>query len=139
MALSLLLNASAFIQVHFLFALAAVLLGAWQFVMKKGTRQHRLLGRIWVGMMAVICISSFWIKEVMPSSIFFGYSPIHLLSLFVLFQISMGVYFARRGNIEGHQKTMTYTYLGGLIIAGAFTFYPGRLLFRVFLAGIFGT
>lgn len=70
----------------------------------------------------------------MPSGVFWGYSPIHLLSIFVLVQITRGVYFARIGNILGHKKCMTYTYIGGLIIAGTFTFYPGRLLYKVFIA-----
>ncbi len=69
----------------------------------------------------------------MPGGIFWGYSPIHLLSFFVLIQISRGIYFARVGNIPKHKQCMTFTYLGGLVIAGAFTFYPGRLLYKVFI------
>jgi uncharacterized membrane protein len=33
-----------------------------------------------------------------------------------------------------HRRCMLYTYIGGLIIAGIFTFMPGRLLFKVFVA-----
>ena len=83
--------------------------------------------------MFIICLTSFWIKEVMPNGIFWGYSPIHLLSVFVIIQISLGVHFARVGNISGHKKCMTYTYVGGLLIAGAFTFYPSRLLYKIWV------
>jgi len=130
---SLLFGTSAYIQSHFVFAVSALLIGAVQLIGKKGTVQHKLLGRIWVVMMLIICFTSFWIKEVMPNGRFGGYSPIHLLSIFVIIQIFLGVYFAKVGNILKHKKCMTYTYIGGLIIAGGFTFYPGRLLYKVFI------
>jgi uncharacterized membrane protein len=114
-----------------------LLIGALQLLGRKGTTPHKVLGRLWVAMMLIICVTSFWIKGLMPSDVFWGYSPIHLLSFFVLFQITLGVYFARVGNIIGHKKCMTYTYIGGLIIAGAFTFYPGRLLYKVFINPFF--
>jgi uncharacterized membrane protein len=44
----------------------------------------------------------------------------------------MGIYFARQGNIKRHKQAMSYTYVGGLIIAGAFTFLPGRLMYQLF-------
>jgi uncharacterized membrane protein len=125
-------DASAFIQIHFLFAVAALLIGGLLLVGKKGTTPHKVLGRLWVATMLIICLTSFWIKELMPSGIFSGYSPIHLLSIFVIIQITQGVYFARIGDIKRHKKRMTYTYIGGLIIAGAFTFYPSRTLYKVF-------
>jgi uncharacterized membrane protein len=44
----------------------------------------------------------------------------------------MGVAFARRHNIRAHRRMMTGNFLFGLIVAGAFTFVPGRLMWRVF-------
>jgi uncharacterized membrane protein len=132
MNFSLLFDASVCVQIHFFFAISAFLIGALQLLSKKGTTQHKMLGRLWVAMMLIICLTSFGIKELMPSGIFWGYSPIHLLSIFVLIQITLGVYFARIGNISWHKKCMTYTYIGGLVIAGAFTFYPGRLMYKIF-------
>jgi uncharacterized membrane protein len=38
----------------------------------------------------------------------------------------------RRGNISGHRNAMLGLYVGGLLIAGGFTLFPGRLLHRVF-------
>jgi len=139
MDFSFLFDSTYFIQLHFISAICAFLIGGFQLLGKKGTALHTVLGRLWVAMMLIICLTSFWIKELMPKGIFWGYSPIHLLSIFVLFQITFGVYFARVGHIAGHKKCMTYTYIGGLIIAGAFTFYPGRLLFKVFINPLLST
>ena len=50
----LLNSQTAFIQIHLLFALAALLVGAAQLAFGKGTPQHRLLGRLWVAMIAVM-------------------------------------------------------------------------------------
>jgi uncharacterized membrane protein len=119
------------ILLHMLFAFAALILGGVQLASSKGTRAHKLRGYVWVASMVVVCLTSFSIKEVMPNGIFGGHSPLHLLSLFVLAQLGRGIYFAKKNNIEKHRRCMTYTYIGGLIIAGIFTFMPGRLLFKV--------
>ena len=135
MNLFLLRSASLPIKLHLGFAVVALLLGGIQLLGKKGTALHKLLGRIWVAQMLVICLSSFWIRELMPDSKVFGYSPIHLLSIFVLVQMVRGVYFATVGNIAKHRQVMVSSYVGGLLIAGAFTFYPGRLLYVIFFGG----
>jgi uncharacterized membrane protein len=133
MNFSFLFNTSPFIQLHFFFAISAFLIGAIQLLGQKGTAAHTVLGRLWVVMMSIICVTSFWIKGLMPSGMFWGYSPIHLLSIAVLILITVGVHFARVDHITRHKKCMTDTYIGGLIIAGAFTFYPGRLVYKVFI------
>ncbi len=131
MNFSTLAFASPAIITHLLFAMLAFGLGAIQLVSTKGTRIHRLLGYIWIVAMIIICVTSFKIKEVMPTGMFGGYSPIHLLSIFVLVQLARGIYFAKTKDIKRHRQCMMYTYIGGLVIAGVFTFMPGRLLFKV--------
>ena len=131
MNFSALTFASPAIITHLLFAILAFGLGGLQLVSTKGTRTHRWLGYLWVLAMVVICVTSFSIKEVMPIGMFGGYSPIHLLSIFVLVQLARGIYFAKKRDIKRHRQCMLYTYIGGLLIAGIFTFMPGRLLFKV--------
>jgi uncharacterized membrane protein len=126
--------ASPVVIIHLILALAAFVVGGIQLAKKKGSRTHKMLGYVWVAAIVVICLTSFGIKEVMPNGMFGGYSPIHLLSLFILFQVFRGIYFARNNNIKMHRRCMVSTYVGGLVIAGAFTFMPGRLLFNVLVA-----
>jgi uncharacterized membrane protein len=74
-------NDGAIISVHALIALVAMGLGAIQFVETKGTLVHKSLGYIWVGSMAIVAVSSFWIHEFR----WFGpFSIIHVLSVLVL-------------------------------------------------------
>ncbi len=89
---------------------------------------HRALGRTWVELMAIVALSSFFIWTIRT---FWLFSPIHLLSIFVLVMLWRGVGFARRHDIAHHRKTMTATYFLGLVITGLLTFIPGRVMYFV--------
>ena len=52
------------IPLHALAALLAFVLGGMQLAMKKGTRLHKALGWIWIGLMAVVAMTSFFIHEI---------------------------------------------------------------------------
>ena len=128
MSLSPLLAAGPVISLHAFAALAAFVLGVIQFAMPKGTGLHRIIGYIWCALMVAIAGSSFGISTL---HVWGRFSPIHLISVFVLLVIPYGIYRARTGNIEGHRKSMTYTFFGALIVAGAFTLLPNRIMHEV--------
>ena len=108
--------------------MAAFALGLVQFAAPKGTLPHRTLGWIWVALMAVVAASSFWIHQI---RLFGPWSPIHLLSVMVLVLLPIAVLAARSHNIRRHRAIMTGIFAGGLIIAGLFTFVPGRIMHAV--------
>lgn len=110
---------------HTVAALAALGVGALVFLRRKGDSRHRLAGRIWVALMLVTAVSSFWIKS---SG---SYSWIHGLSLFTIFALAGGVFFAATGRFSAHRKTMAALYIGALVISGLFTLLPQRLLGRM--------
>lgn len=132
MTLAPLLNAPVAVQLHALGAAAALVLGIVQFAAPKGTVPHRALGWIWVVLMAGVALSSFWITEVAGPGRF---SWIHGLSVLTLVMLPVGVWEARRGRIGAHRRTMIGLFLGGLVVAGAFTFVPPRILGRVVFGG----
>jgi uncharacterized membrane protein len=117
------------VQIHAGCATLALILGVVQLAGPKGTTVHRTLGWTWVLLMTLVAASSFLIHALNPG----GFSPIHLLSLFVLFGLPMGVIAARQGRIDRHAGWMTGVFFFGLIVAGAFTFIPGRVMFRLLL------
>ena len=123
---------SPVIYVHMFAAIAAVVVGGWQLLRPKGTPVHRATGWVWVMLMLVVAISSLWI----PS--FLQFSWIHLLTLLVLVTLPRAVWHARQGNIEQHRKDMRILYFFALIIAGAFTLLPGRLLGNLVWKGCWG-
>ncbi|MDD9908095.1 MAG: DUF2306 domain-containing protein [Ahrensia sp.] len=124
-----LLNASLAIQVHVASALAAALLGIFVLWRRKGGWLHKINGRVWVALMAVASASSFFIHEI---RLWGPFSPIHLLSVWVLFiSLPLAVYLARRGKITRHKRVMQGTFIGGIVLAGGFAFLPGRLMHEV--------
>ena len=128
MSLAPLLNASPTIQIHAFAAMAAVVLGAVQLAAAKGTLPHRTIGWIWVSLMAAICISSFFIHTI---RLWGPWSPIHLLSIFTLATLPVAVWRAHRHDVARHRNAMISLYLGALVIAGLFTFWPGRIMHAV--------
>ena len=117
---------------HVLAAFAAVILGAAQLWMPKGGRVYRILGYIWVALMAIVSLSSFFIHELRLVGAF---SPIHLLSIFTLWSLYMAIRAAIDRRINAHRRWMQNLYVMALLITGAFTFLPGRTMHMVLFGG----
>jgi uncharacterized membrane protein len=127
-SLAPLFNAAPAIQLHAFAALAAFALGAVQLSAPKGTLPHRTAGWIWALLMVVVAGSSFFIHEL---RVWGEWSPIHLLSIFTLVTLPLGVMHARRHRVERHRNAMIAIFTGALVIAGIFTFWPGRIMHAV--------
>ena len=128
--MTLLLNQTNPIPLHAIMAMIAIILGGIQLSMKKGGLIHKLLGRIWVGIMLIVAITSFFIHEI---KLWGAYSPIHLLSLWTIFILGVGIYYVRVGNIKRHKQVMIATYFFALILTGFFTLYPGRIMHQILI------
>ena len=120
-----LLQASAVTQLHAFAAMAAFALGVVQLTAPKGTLPHRTVGWIWVALMVAVAASSFWIHDL---RVWGPFSPIHLLSILTLVALPFAVLHARRHRVTEHRKAMLALFLGALVIAGIFTFMPGRIM-----------
>lgn len=129
MSLAPLLQASPAIQIHAAAALAAFVLGLVQFVLPKGTARHRATGWLWVTLMAIVSVTAFFIHEL---RMWGPWSPIHLLAIFTLVMLPLAVLHARNHRVANHKRAMVSIFVGALIIAGLFTFMPGRIMHAVF-------
>ena len=113
---------------HLATVLPAFAIGAFQLLRRKGTPSHKLLGKIYM----VLMLATALITLAMPAEVgprFLGhFGFIHAFSLLALFSVPMAYFAARRGNIKAHRGAMLGLYLGGILIAGAFAFSPGRML-----------
>jgi uncharacterized membrane protein len=128
MTLAPLLSAPPAIQIHAFAAMAAFVLGIIQFAAPKGTLPHRTMGWIWVGLMLLVSGSAFFIHEI---RLWGQWSPIHLLAIFTLVMLPIAVLHARRHSVDNHRRFMIGIFLGALVIAGGFTFLPGRIMHAV--------
>ena len=57
--MTLLFNETHPIPVHAIMAMIAIILGGIQLSMKKGGTIHKLLGRIWIGIMMFVAINCY--------------------------------------------------------------------------------
>jgi uncharacterized membrane protein len=110
------------IAAHVAAAFAALALGAAMFAARKGTWTHRYAGRAWVALMLAVALSSFWIRSNG------SFSWIHVLSVVVPVMLGAGVWLAATGRVSAHRRMMIGVYTGALVITGAFTLLPRRLL-----------
>lgn len=108
--------------IHLATVIPALPLGAWVLWGRKGTAGHKLAGRVWMAMMIITAIDSFWIRSLTG-----GIGPIHIFSVLTLYSLPMSIVHARRGNIAAHKRSVTGVYIG-LVVAGAFSMVPGRML-----------
>lgn len=108
---------------HLATVIPAVPLGAYLMARRKGDALHRALGRIWAVLMFATALDSFALHGITG-----GLSPIHALSALTLVSVTVAVRQAMRGDIAAHRRTISRMF-AGLLIAGAFTFVPGRLMF----------
>jgi uncharacterized membrane protein len=128
MSLAPLLNASPTIQIHAFAAMAALAVGVVQLSAPKGTTPHRAIGAVWVLLMVVVSVSSFFIHAI---RLWGPWSPIHLLSIFTLGSLPLAVFYAHRHDVPHHRLAMISIFVGGLVVAGLFTFVPGRIMHAV--------
>lgn len=132
MSFAPLLDQPLLIQAHAFAALLALGLGIFQLAAPKGTPRHRITGWTWVGLMAVLVGTSFFIHEI---RLLGPWSPIHLLSIMTAIFLPLGVLRARQHRVRQHRRTMIGLFLGALIGAGIFTLLPGRVMHEVVFGG----
>ena len=132
MTLAPLFAAPVAIQIHAVAAISAFALGLLQFAKPKGTTAHRLLGWTWAGLMLTVAVSALFIHTI---RLWGPWSPIHLLSLLVLVTLPLALWHAHRHNVPRHRIAMVSLFLGALVVAGALTFLPGRIMHAVVSAG----
>jgi uncharacterized membrane protein len=116
------------VHLHVYAALAALLIGTVILLRPKGRGLHKALGWSWVVAMGITAISSLFITGLNGGF----YSFVHLLSGWTIIALPMAIYAIRNRKVETHRRAMTGMFVGGLIVAGAFTFLPGRLMFETF-------
>ncbi|MCV6590316.1 MAG: DUF2306 domain-containing protein [Marinobacterium sp.] len=113
---------------HLATVIPAFLLGAFLLLSRKGSGRHKQLGKVYLALMLITAITSL----LMPAKVgpvflnHFGY--IHLLSGLTIYAVPTALVAIRQGNTAKHKRIMVVLYTGGILLAGAFAFIPGRLL-----------
>ncbi|MCX8505013.1 MAG: DUF2306 domain-containing protein [Alphaproteobacteria bacterium] len=118
--------------IHVVCVTPALILGGYLLWGAKGSRQHRVLGWIWVVLMSGAIISAFFIHTLNQ---FYGLSWLHLLAIFSACSLILAVYSARRHRVQPHRRNMMGLYCVGLVGAGLFALLPARFLGKIIWSG----
>lgn len=119
---------SMVVVIHLTTALVALALGTTVLLRRKGTASHKAMGRVWVALIVVAAVSSFWIRDLGDGSL----SAIHLLSAWTLVGAGIAVAAIRKRKVRRHRGFMIGTFVG-LTVAGMLALAPGRFLGGVLL------
>lgn len=114
--------------VHLAIIVPTFLIGTFLLFRRKGTAWHKMLGRIYLVLIAATGLVTLWMPAHIGPRVLDHFGVIHLFSLLALWTAPSAYAAARRGDIQAHRGKMIGFYIGGLLIAGAFAFTPGRML-----------
>lgn len=114
------------LAVHLLTVIPALPLGAYVILSRKGSQQHKTLGKIWLSLMFVTAVSTVFIRNVSDGQ----FSWIHLFTLLTMVAVPQAIITARQGRIEAHKKHLRNFFIGALVIAGLTDFAPGRTMWQ---------
>ncbi|GAA4022240.1 hypothetical protein GCM10022280_23580 [Sphingomonas swuensis] len=117
---------STALALHLVTVIPAIPLGAYVLLARKGDRRHRTLGSLWLALMLVTSVSTIFIRNLNHGD----FSAIHLLTLLSLVAIPRAIIAARRHDIAAHRRHLLTFYTGSMLIAGFFTFLPGRTMWQ---------
>ena len=126
-----LITSSLALKIHVASALVTFAIGLLLLSgLPKGTKTHKRLGWTWSVFMASTAISSFLLVGLNGGH----FSWIHGLSAWTIIVLPFALVAARRHDVKSHAKHMRGMFLGGMIIAGLFSFLPGRTMWYIFFA-----
>ena len=114
------------LTIHLLTVIPAIPLGTYVILSRKGGARHKLLGKIWLGLMFVTAIATVFIRNVNDGQ----FSWIHLFTLLTFISVPRAILSARQGRIEAHKKQLRNFFIGALVIAGLTAFAPGRTMWQ---------
>ena len=109
-----------------------VFIGGLLLIIKKGTLIHKHLGRLYMVLMLFTVTVTLFMPAAIGTTLFNHFGWIHLFSVLTLWTVPTAYLAIKKGNIKAHKRKMILLYFGAIVIAGAFTFTPGRYLHGVF-------
>lgn len=111
------------IPIHAIAASFVVLLAPVNLLRRRKDAAHRAIGRTWVVMMYLVCVSGMFIYTLSG-----GLTIFHALSVFTFITTTLGVIAIRRRNVAAHVGNMVGSWLGALAAGSFAAFVPGRYL-----------
>jgi len=107
-------------------------IGTLLLLIKKGTKTHIYFGRIYMILMLFTAIVTLFMKAQIGPKFLNHFGWIHLFSFLTIWTVPTAYIAIKKGNVKAHKRKMILLYFGALVIAGGFTFVPGRYMYELF-------
>lgn len=117
---------------HLITIVPCVFMGAYLLIAKKGNQFHRNLGKVYMSLMMITSVLTLFMQAHVGPRFLGHFGFIHLFSFLTIWTVPTALIAVRKKDIAGHKRAMILLYFGAIVIAGAFTFAPGRFLYEVF-------
>lgn len=118
--------------VHLVTVVPCFFIGTALLIMKKGTPIHKQLGRVYMVLMLFTAMVTLFMEAQVGPTLWNHFGWIHCFSVLTIWSVPSAYFAIKRGDVQRHKRSMISLYFGALIIAGGFTFFPGRYLYEVF-------
>lgn len=126
------MNYAILMYAHLITVVPCVFLGAYVLLAKKGTSVHRFLGKIYMILMLITGLITLFMPALVGPQFLDHFGWIHLFSFLTIYTVPTAYTAIRKGNVRAHKRKMVLLYIGAILIAGGFTFAPGRYLNELF-------
>ena len=106
-------------------------IGAFLLLSPKGGTLHRGFGKVYMSLMMITAIITLFMANTVGPSLLGHFGFIHLFSVLTISSVPAALFAIRKGQVKRHQRIMWSLYIGAILIAGGFTFVPGRYLYEL--------
>lgn len=126
------MNYDTLMYSHLATVVPCFVIGTIVLLLKKGTKTHVFLGRIYMVLMLITAIITLFMPADVGPRILNHFGWIHSFSFLTIYTVPTAYLAIKKGNVKAHKRKMILLYFGAIIIAGGFTFVPGRYLYNFF-------
>ena len=117
---------------HLATVIPCFIIGTVLLLIKKGTNTHVTFGRIYMILMLITATITLFMPAEVGPTVFNHFGWIHSFSFLTLYTVPTAYLAIKKGNVKVHKRKLILLYFGAIIIAGGFTFVPGRYLHNLF-------
>jgi uncharacterized membrane protein len=118
--------------IHLATVLPCFLIGTILLIIKKGTKIHIYSGRVYMILMLITATVTLFMPAQVGPRFLDHFGLLHSFSLLTIYSVPTAYLAIKAGNVKVHKRKMILLYFGAIILAGGFTFYPGRYLYTLF-------
>lgn len=113
---------------HLATILPAFAIGTVVLLRPKGDGSHKRWGKVFLLLMLATAVITLFMPATVGPRWLGHFGLIHVFCILVFISAPRAYVAARQGNIRAHRANIIGLYVDAILIAGAFTFTPGRML-----------